>query len=62
MLRWRPRKVDCVGRIYGERCGGSGDLSLRYVDDEEWTVGDSGVGGASALSAPRSWFGGQTQS
>jgi hypothetical protein len=50
------------GRIYGERCGGSGDLSLRYVDDEEWTVGDSGVGGASALSAPRSWFGGQTQS
>jgi hypothetical protein len=32
-----------------------------HVDDVERTVGDPGVGSASALAAPRSWFGGLTQ-
>jgi hypothetical protein len=31
------------------------------VDDMERTVGDPGVGSASALAAPKSWFGGLTR-
>jgi hypothetical protein len=32
-----------------------------HVDDVEWTVRDPGVGGASVLAAPRSWFGSLTR-
>jgi hypothetical protein len=32
-----------------------------HVDDVERTMGDPGVGGASALAAPRPWFGVLTQ-
>jgi hypothetical protein len=44
-----------------ERCGSGGGLSLGHVDGIERTVGDPGVGSASALAAPRSRFGGLTR-
>jgi hypothetical protein len=48
------------GWICRKRCDG-GDHSLRSYGWLEWTVGDPSVGGASALTAPRSRFEGLTR-
>jgi hypothetical protein len=48
------------GRIYRERRGGGGH-SLRLYGWLEWMVGDPSVGGALALTAPRSRFEGLTR-
>jgi hypothetical protein len=44
------------GRLYGERRGETSGLALfRHVDGMEG-MGGPGVGGASAIVAPKSWF------
>jgi hypothetical protein len=56
----RSWKVDCV---YGSTAS---DVAVvvslfGHVDGVERTVGEPGVGGASALADPRSWFGDLTR-
>jgi hypothetical protein len=59
MPGWRPWKVDCAVGF------AASDVVVAFlfghVDGVERTVGDPVVGGASALVAPRSWFGGLTR-
>jgi hypothetical protein len=53
----RPRKVDCAG---GSTAGNVAVVVVSpfgHGDGEEQTMGDPGVGGASALATPRSCFG-----
>jgi hypothetical protein len=58
----RPRKVDCADNFTVSIAAAVVVVSLFcHVDGVERTVGDRGVGGASALTAPRSRFRGLTQ-
>jgi hypothetical protein len=59
MPGWRLRKVDCTD---GSTASDVAAVFLfGHVDGVERTVGDPGVGGASALATPRSWFGDLTR-
>jgi hypothetical protein len=61
MPGWRPQKVDCtVGSTASDVVVVVVSL-FGHVGGVERTVGDPGVGGASALAAPRSWFGDLTR-
>jgi hypothetical protein len=57
----RPRKVDCADDFTVSIAAMVVVSLFGHVDGVEWMVGDPGVGGASALTAPRSRFRGQTQ-
>jgi hypothetical protein len=61
MPGWRPWKVDCAVGFAASDVAVVVVFLFGYVDGMEQTVGDPGVGGASALAAPRSWFGGLTR-
>jgi hypothetical protein len=57
----RPWKVDCANDSMASDAAVVVVSLLGHVDGEERTVGDVGVGGASALAAPKSSFGGLTR-
>jgi hypothetical protein len=57
----RPWKVDCADDSTVSDAVVVVVSLLCHVEGEERTVGDPGVGGASALAAPRSSFGGLTR-
>jgi hypothetical protein len=48
-------------RLYDEQRGSLVAFLFCHVDGVERTIGDPGVGSASALAAPRSWLGEQTR-
>jgi hypothetical protein len=60
MLGWWPRKVDCVVGSAASDVAVVVVSLFGHVGGVERTVGDPIVGGASALTTPRSWFGGLT--
>jgi hypothetical protein len=57
MPRRRPQKVDCTGDSTASDVAVVMALLFGRVDDEERAAGDPSVGGALAMSAPRSCFG-----
>jgi hypothetical protein len=57
----RPWKVDCADGSTASDVAAVVVSLFGHVDGVEWTVGVPGVGGASALAAPRSRFGGLTR-
>jgi hypothetical protein len=57
----RLRKVDCTDGSTASDVAAVVVFLFGHVDGVERTVGDPGVGGASALAAPRSWFGDLTR-
>jgi hypothetical protein len=61
MPGWRPGKVDCMNSSAASDMAAVVVSLFGHMDDVEWTVGHPSVGGASALAAPRSWFGGLTR-
>jgi hypothetical protein len=61
MPGWRPRKVDCTDSSAASDVAVVVMFLFGHVDGVKWTVGDPGVGDASILAAPRSWFGGLTR-
>jgi hypothetical protein len=61
MPGWRPWKVHCAVGTAASDVAAVVVFLFGYVDGVDQTVGDPGVGGASTLAAPRSWFGGLTR-
>jgi hypothetical protein len=61
MPGWRPWKVDYADGSTASDVAVVVVSLFDYVDGVERTVGDPGVGGASALVAPRSRFEGLTR-
>jgi hypothetical protein len=61
MPGWQPWKVDCAVGSVASDVAAAVVFLFGYVDGVEKTVGDPGVGGASALAAPKLWFGGLTR-
>jgi hypothetical protein len=61
MPGWRPPKVDCADGSAASDVAVVVVFLFGHVDGVERTVGDPGVGDASALAAPRSQFGGLTR-
>jgi hypothetical protein len=59
MSGWRPWKVDCA--VSSAARNVVVVFLSGHVDGVERTVEDPGVGGTSALVAPRSWFGDLTR-
>jgi hypothetical protein len=57
----QPWKVDCADGSTASDVAAVVVSLFGHVDGVEWTVGVPGVGGASALAAPRSRFGGLTR-
>jgi hypothetical protein len=61
MPGWRPHRVDCADGSTASDAAVMVVSLFGHEDGVERTVGNPGVGGASASAATSSWFGGLTR-